>query len=490
MGKLYDPPTQPIPLLLAANGPKAMKLAGEHGDGLITDPQTWKQHKSEWESGARSAGKDPSSMPVLVEAFVVVGDQGEAQTAAKLWNFIPKAFKGYQDIPDPAQIERRAETELPLPEVFGDWTVSADPDAHVQTIKKLFDSGVTIVNIHSGQPDQQKVIEFYGRKCYRESRNKRSQAELKYPWRCPPPPQAPGARRSAPDETGRSETVMISGQSERARSLEEAQRLMPSKIPTGSTRGWIVPIGGAENKENDRHILERFLEVSGGDEADIVVIPTASRMHETGPRYERLFDELGAKRVSVMDFDTRRDCQEAGRLQRIEEATGIFFTGGNQFRLTTLLGGTPVAKLIRVRNAHGVTVGGTSAGASILSEHMIAFGDEGSAVISGSVRLAPGLGLTNRFIIDQHFRQRDRLGRLITALAYNPFAVGIGLDEDTAAFIGPDETVEVQGSGGVTIVDASEVSYSSIGEVGEGQPVCMLGLRLAYFGRRRDIRLE
>jgi cyanophycinase len=109
---------------------------------------------------------------------------------------------------------------------------------------------------------------------------------------------------------------------------------------------------------------------------------------------------------------------------------------------------------------------------------MIAFGDEGSAVISGSVRLAPGLGLTNRFIIDQHFRQRDRLGRLITALAYNPFAIGIGLDEDTAAFIGPDETVEVEGSGGVTVVDASEVTYSSISEVSEGQPVCMLGLRV------------
>jgi cyanophycinase len=123
-------------------------------------------------------------------------------------------------------------------------------------------------------------------------------------------------------------------------------------------------------------------------------------------------------------------------------------------------------------------VGGTSAGASILSEHMIAFGDEGSSVISGSVRLAPGLGLTNRFIIDQHFTQRDRLGRLLTALAYNPFAVGIGLDEDTAAFIGPDETIEVVGSGGVTVVDAADVSYSSMDSVSEGQPVCMLGLHL------------
>ena len=179
-----------------------------------------------------------------------------------------------------------------------------------------------------------------------------------------------------------------------------------------------------------------------------------------------------------MDFDTRRDCHEPGRLQRLEQASGVFFTGGNQLRLTTLLGGTPVAKMIRTSNAQGVTVGGTSAGASILSEHMIAFGDEGSSVISGSVRLAPGLGLTNRFIIDQHFRQRDRLGRLLTALAYNPFAVGIGLDEDTAAFIGPDETVEVEGSGGVTVVDASEVSYSSMDVVSEGQPVCMLGLKM------------
>ena len=253
---------------------------------------------------------------------------------------------------------------------------------------------------------------------------------------------------------------------------------MPSKIPDGETRGWIIPIGGAENKENDRHILERFVRVSGGEAADIVVIPTASRMNETGPRYERLFRDIGAARVTVMDFDTRRDCQEAGRLERLEEATGIFFTGGNQLRLSTLLGGTPVAKLIRVRNAHGVTVGGTSAGASILSEHMIAFGDEGSSVISGSVRLAPGLGLTNRFIIDQHFRQRDRLGRLMTALAYNPFAVGIGLDEDTAAFIAPDETVHVEGSGGVTIVDGADVSFSSMDSVEEGQPVCMLGLRL------------
>jgi cyanophycinase len=254
--------------------------------------------------------------------------------------------------------------------------------------------------------------------------------------------------------------------------------MCPSRVAEGAARGHIVPIGGAENKENDRRILRRFVEVSGGEDADIVVIPTASKMHETGPRYEALFRDLGASRVAVMDFDTRRDCQEPNRLQRLEEATGIFFTGGNQLRLTALLGGTPVAQLIRKRNASGVTVGGTSAGASILSEHMIAFGDEGSSVIAGSVRLAPGLGLTNRFVIDQHFRERDRLGRLITALAYNPFAIGIGLDEDTAAFIGPDEVLEVEGTGGVTVVDASEVSFSSADSASEGQPVAILGLKV------------
>src|ERR1700680_4277702 len=119
---------------------------------------------------------------------------------------------------------------------------------------------------------------------------------------------------------------------------------MPSKIPHGESRGWIVPIGGAENKENDRPILERFVRGSGGTDADIVVIPTASRMHETGPRYEKLFSELGAAKVTVMDFDTRRDCQEPGRLRRLEEASGIFFTGGNQVRLTSPPRGTPGEK--------------------------------------------------------------------------------------------------------------------------------------------------
>ena len=251
---------------------------------------------------------------------------------------------------------------------------------------------------------------------------------------------------------------------------------MPSKPVNGEQRGWIIPIGGAEDKDANPSILQRFVELCGGSEADIVVIPTASRLKDTGPRYEELFRGMGVAQVQVLDFDTRRDCQEEGRLARLARASGIFFTGGNQLRLSTILGGTHVARTIRLRNAQGVTVAGTSAGAGFLSEHMIAFGSEGSSPRASSVRLAPGLGLTNRFVIDQHFRQRDRLGRLTAALAYNPFAIGIGLDEDTAAFISPDDTLEVEGSGAVTVVDAHDLQFSSMAHADEDDPVCMLGL--------------
>jgi len=144
------------------SGRKSMRLAGQHGDGLVTDPLTWSKFKSEWEGGARDAGKDPTSMPVLVEQFVVVGDQNEAKKAAELWHFIPKAFKKYYNTSDPAAIQQQAEADLPLDKVYGDWPVGTDPAIHIEAVQKLFDSGATIVNIHSGQADQKKVIDFYG----------------------------------------------------------------------------------------------------------------------------------------------------------------------------------------------------------------------------------------------------------------------------------------------------------------------------------------
>ena len=252
--------------------------------------------------------------------------------------------------------------------------------------------------------------------------------------------------------------------------------MCPSRVAEGEQRGWIIPIGGAEDKESRRRILKRFVQLAGGRDARIAIIPTASRLADTGARYEDLFHRLEAGGATSIDFATRQDGERDDYLRVIEDATGVFFTGGNQLRISTIVGGTSAAKLIRARNAHGVPVAGTSAGASVLSEHMIAFGKEGSSPRAGSVRLAPGLGLTNRFIIDQHFRQRDRLGRLAAALAFNPFAIGIGLDEDTAAFIGPDNTMEVEGSGGITVVDAGNLQFSSMAEVRPTEAVCLIGL--------------
>jgi TAT-translocated FGD2 family F420-dependent dehydrogenase len=161
--RLYDSPANTIPLLMAANGPKAMHRTGQNADGLVTDPKTWKEHKSEFEAGAKAAGKDAGKMPVLVEQYVVVGDKRDAERAAELWRFGPKAFKSYYNVRDPKEIQQRADSEVPLEKVYGDWPVSTDPAVHVKAISELFDSGATIVNIHSGQEDQERVIEFYGK---------------------------------------------------------------------------------------------------------------------------------------------------------------------------------------------------------------------------------------------------------------------------------------------------------------------------------------
>jgi cyanophycinase len=250
-------------------------------------------------------------------------------------------------------------------------------------------------------------------------------------------------------------------------------------VDESDQRGYIVPVGGNEEKTGDAGILRRFVEVAGGaEDARIAVIPTASSLADTGSRYEKLFLRLGARKVDVLPFSERGDAGREDWLRVLGLATGIFLTGGNQLRISTILGGTPVAKAIRRRNARGVAVGGTSAGAAILSEHMIAFGEEGSTPRAGAATLAPGFGLTNRVIIDQHFRQRDRLGRLLAALAYNPFAVGVGLDEDTAAFIDPGDTLHVVGAGAITIADAGSLGYSSMASAKAGAPVCMTDVKL------------
>jgi cyanophycinase len=194
--------------------------------------------------------------------------------------------------------------------------------------------------------------------------------------------------------------------------------------------------------------------------------------------------------VRTFPFRSRAACDGGEWLEDLEGSTGIFLTGGNQLRLSTMLGGTRVGRTLRHLSERGAHIAGTSAGAAFLSEHMIAFGAEGPSPRANMVTLAPGLGLTNAVIVDQHFRERDRIGRLMTAVGYNPFALGLGLDEDTAAFIAPDDVLEVAGSGSVSILDPSDVTYSSMDSAHQSQPVCLVGLRLHVLtdGWRFDIR--
>jgi cyanophycinase len=250
----------------------------------------------------------------------------------------------------------------------------------------------------------------------------------------------------------------------------------PPRQTSDTRRGQIVPIGGAEEKLRDPSILRRFVELCGGAQARIVVLPTASQSPDTGARYAALFRELGAGDVRTAEVESRADADAGGLALR--DASGVFLTGGNQLRLSTTVGGTALARALRSANAAGTHVAGTSAGAAFLCEHMIAFGNGGSIPRADMVTLAPGLGLTNAVIIDQHFHQRDRLGRLLTALAYNPFHVGLGLDEDTAAFIDADDRMAVVGSGAIAVLDPSDLSHSSMSSAKRRQAVCLIGLRL------------
>jgi cyanophycinase len=264
---------------------------------------------------------------------------------------------------------------------------------------------------------------------------------------------------------------------------------MPSPDVKGQQRGFVIPIGGAEEKINNPEILHRFIELAGGKDAVICIIPTASQLDDTGERYEKLFSELGAGKAFSLPISERSDAQREDYVERMETCTGIFITGGNQLRLSTILGGTPIAKSIRQLNANGVHIAGTSAGAAIVSQHMITGGNTGIVPTEDGVNLAPGLGLINTVVIDQHFNERNRLARLLSAVSYNPFLIGLGLDEDTAAFIDGDNIFTVVGSGAITVIDPSDIEHSSMAHAGRGDALTLLNLKLHILaaGSRYDI---
>lgn len=265
--------------------------------------------------------------------------------------------------------------------------------------------------------------------------------------------------------------------------------MCPAKINEGQQKGYVIPIGGGEERLNSPIILEKFVKLCGARKAKIVIIPTASQLETTGENYIEVFQNLGVTDVVSLPINTRADAQNKEFLDQLNTATGIFITGGNQLRLSTILGGTPVAQAIRRANAAGVHIAGTSAGAAIMPEHMIAGGPTGALPNEQGVTLTPGLGLINKIMLDQHFSQRNRLGRLLSALSYNPFAIGFGICEDTAIFIDSDDVIEIIGSGCVTVIDPSCVEYSSMAEANEGEAITLIGLKLHMLshGSRYDL---
>ncbi|HEX5005932.1 MAG TPA: cyanophycinase [Hyphomonadaceae bacterium] len=253
------------------------------------------------------------------------------------------------------------------------------------------------------------------------------------------------------------------------------------------TPGPVMAIGGAEDKLRDKLILSAFVNLAGGPEARIAILPTASSIEEAGERYKALFLGMGAERADVLYLSDRAAAASPDVLEILDDVTGIFMTGGNQMRLASIVGGTPVARKVRALNQAGAAVAGTSAGASILSSHMVAFGASGPSPRLRMAQMTAGFNLVPGVIIDQHFRQRDRFGRLLALVAGSPSLLGIGVDEDTAALFSGD-MLEVLGRNSVTIVDGAHI-VSDIHQVKGHGAITVSGaiLHVLTAGNRFDL---
>ena len=238
-------------------------------------------------------------------------------------------------------------------------------------------------------------------------------------------------------------------------------------------------IGGAEDKVRKPTILKKFVALSGGTNARIAVIPTASSLgREVVEVYDALFSKYGAARIDAVRPETRDQAQDPALVKVLDDATGIFMTGGNQLKLSGVVCGTPVGDAIHRAHARGAVVAGTSAGASIQSSHMVAFGVGGATPKQRMTQVAAGLGLVDTTVIDQHFDQRNRYGRLLMIVAQSPQLLGIGVDEDTCAVVEDvegDAIMRVIGRGAVTIFDGSRM-VSNAHEATRSSPLLASGV--------------
>ena len=239
----------------------------------------------------------------------------------------------------------------------------------------------------------------------------------------------------------------------------------------------LMPIGGNESHKKPV-VLQEFVRRAGGGSADIAIFPQPSVLTDTGQEYASLFLKLGARSARSLEFRTRAEACTDDFLSIVQTASGIFISGGTQMRLPALIGGTPLEAAILDAYRRGVIIAGTSAGAAVMPKVMIAYGKGGPTPRERIAQFAPGLGLTDKIVFDQHFRQKDRLGRLIYLIASHPGLLGVGIDENTAAIVEDESFVTVSGSGAVTIVDGSEMEATNVAEVEHGGAVAVSNVRV------------
>jgi len=261
------------------------------------------------------------------------------------------------------------------------------------------------------------------------------------------------------------------------------------KVPKGK----LLIIGGAEdkgttdesdNKNRDFHsyeILEELLPDDTENKRTIEVITTASQVpDEVGSDYIEAFKRRGFDHVNYMNIGNKADAADEGFIKRAQKAHAIFFSGGDQFRLATIMGGTKIMEAIceRYMNDPDFILAGTSAGAMAIPTLMLYYGDSNEAMLKGDVKISSGLGLMDRCIVDTHFVKRGRFGRLAQAVLMNPTCIGIGLGEDTALIINRGNHAECYGSGMVTIIDGKEIGHTNIAYAEEETPLCVENLKV------------
>ncbi|MES2206698.1 MAG: cyanophycinase [Pseudomonadota bacterium] len=251
---------------------------------------------------------------------------------------------------------------------------------------------------------------------------------------------------------------------------------------SGKKEGKLIVIGGGEDKKFDKEILSHFVKLSGGSKANIVVITAASSVQdEVWETYQEVFKELDVEKCLKIALYTREDANNPEIAQLVLEANGIFMTGGDQKKLMALIGGTAVdIALHKAFTEHGACIAGTSAGASAMSGHMLAQSSGEKMPTKGTVHLGAGLGFLHRVVIDQHFSERQRLGRLLAVIAQNPYLLGVGIDEDTALVVTKGKSFEIIGNGAMTVVDGREM-ISNFNEISAEERLELTNMKLHLF---------